>query len=142
MDASKRIGKMMLQMLTIVLIFAMLSMLYTLYRGHNTGADIAFTPEQISFLDPDGEEIVISYGEIVSIELLETPDYGEPTDGKIDNNTRVGAWRSEQLGDYITHTSTAIENCLFIKTQGASYAVNYENNETTAQLLEEIQKYL
>ena len=142
MDTSKRLGKMILQMLTIVVIFAMLSMLYTLYRGRNTAADIAFTPEQISFLDPDGAEIVIPYGEIVSIKLLEAPDYGEATEGKVDNGTRVGAWHSEQLGDYVTHTSTAIENCLFIQTAGGNYAVNYENNTTTAQLLEEIQKYL
>ena len=142
MEISNKVLKMTLQMLVIVLIFVLINSLYTLYYGKNTSADIAFTGEQISYHDADETEVVIPYGDILSIELLTAPDYGEPTGGAVVNKTRLGAWHSEQLGDYQTHTSTLVEDCLLIKTADTTYAVNYENNETTAQLLEEIQKYL
>ncbi len=142
MDYSKKIGKLILQMLIIVAVFVMLNLLYTMYYGRNTSGDIAFTPEQISFPDPDGKEVVIPYTEIASIELLESPDYGKPEEGVVVNNIRLGTWHSEQMGDYVAHTAIGIDDCLLIRTSEAAFAVNYENNETTAELLEEIQKYL
>lgn len=143
MDASKRIASVMLRTLAVVVILLIVNTLYTIYRGGNASDPmISFTENQISFADASGEEIVIDYSDVVSMELLDSPDYGEPAGGTTENSIRLGTWKSSQLGTYVTHTSTRIENCILIRTSDRTYAINYESEETTALLLDELRKYL
>ncbi len=143
MDASKRIASVMLRTLAVVVILLIVNTLYTIYRGGNANdPTISFTENQISFSAASGEEIVIDYSDVVSMELLDSPDYGEPVGGTTENNIRLGTWKSSQLGTYVTHTSTRIENCILIRTSDSTYAINYESKETTALLIDELRKYL
>lgn len=142
MEASKRVASIMLRTVAVVVIFVLINGLYTLYRGGNLrDSSIAFTETQISFSDASGQEIVIVYSDVRSMELLDAPDYGAPDGGTIENKTRLGTWSSTQLGTYITHTSTEIPNCILLRTDSAAYAVNYENEQTTALLFEELKRY-
>jgi len=143
MEASKRIAGVICRTLAVIVILLIVSALYTLYRGGNiSDPAISFTESQISFSDASGEEIVIEYSDVVSMELLNSPDYGEPAGGAIENNIRLGTWKSEHLGTYIAHASTKIESCILIRTSSSTYAINYESEETTALLLDELNKYL
>lgn len=143
MDASKRMFSVILRTLAVVVILLIVNTLYTIYRGGSIRDQmISFTEDQISFFDASGEEIVIDYSDVVSMELLDSPDYGEPSVGTIEKNIRLGTWKSSQLGTYVTCTSTQIRNCILIRTSDGAFAINYESPETTALLLDELRKYL
>lgn len=143
MEIAQKMGKLFLKMLLVVVALVLVSTLNDLYRGrNNNNSDISFTDEEIRFLDVDGAAVVIPYSQVLSLELLPTPDYGEADGGAIRNNTRLGIWNSGQLGRYLTHSSTAVSSCILIKTAEGSFVVNYENDRTTAQLFEELQKYI
>ncbi len=142
MKKSNRILKLVMQMVLIVVVLLIVDALNTLLRGDRSGrGSISFTDSQITFLDASGETVVIPYSDVLSIELLEEPDYGEPVDGRVENDIRIGTWESDELGVYLSYTDTDIDSCLLLQTEGQTYAVNYENDETTAALLDELNKY-
>jgi len=143
MEASKRIASVMLRTVAVIVIFFIINALYALYRGGNvSNPAISFTENQIFFSNASGEKIVIDYSDVVSMELLDSPDYGEPAGGTLENKIRLGTWKSEQMGTYTTYTSTEIESCILIRTSNGTYAINYESEETTILLLDELNKYL
>lgn len=143
MDTSKRILKLIMQILLVLAVLLIVDTMNNYFRGdYSKKSDISFTETQISFSDASGEEIVISYSDVVSIELVIAPDYGEPVNGQIKNGIRLGTWESADLGIYLSRTQTDIADCILIRTASQTCAVNYENNDTTALLLGELQKYI
>lgn len=141
MGNSKKVIKMITTMLGIVVMLAILGTVFDLLQGgKDTG--ITFTASEITFSDADGNEIIIPYSDVISIELVDEPVYGAPTDGKLINDIRVGTWTSDTFGVHITHTSTKIIPCIVIKTAKNTYTVNYESDKTTTELVEELRKYI
>ena len=142
MNLSKRVWKVIVQMALVVVALLLVDMLNTIFHGDSGGkGDISFTDRQITFSDASGGEVVIPYADVISLVLLEAPDYGEPLEGCLRDNLRLGTWESGELGVYIAHTDTGIGNCLCIETVDHTYAINYESDETTALLVDELNKY-
>lgn len=142
MDTSKKVFNLIVRTLVVAVALALVSTVYSILHKNDTGSDITFTDTQISFSDAHGNDVIIFYSDIVSIELLDAPDYGDPADGTVENKIRIGTWESSTLGTYIARTSTEINKCLLIHTGADTYLINYESDETTTLLLEELRKYI
>lgn len=94
-----------------------------------------FTDSSMTITDPDETEYYISYDSILSMELLECPDWGSCISGGSNNSYCWGVWENSEWGQYILCAYTEPTVCILIRTDSQTVALNYETDEVTQGLL-------
>lgn len=89
----------------------------------------------MTIADEKGKGEEVYYVDILSVQYVETPDFGTPAGGSIlDDELRLGIWTSEAFGTYVNCTDVNLESCVLIQTETGTYAISYESEETTQKL--------
>ena len=101
---------------------------------HNDGS--------LTLTDSQNSRTTLRYADLLSVQWIEEPDWGEPTSGKIIQGVREGAWHSDTWGDYIASAEEKIPCCMMLQTADQWYAVNYESAAATKSLCASIQKFI
>lgn len=125
--------------ITVILVLAV-GIISTLFRGGETDPGyLTFHNEgYLTITDEAGTAVDVYYTDMISVEYLEAPDFGEADGGSLTEDYRLGQWTSPQLGTYITCTEAALDSCVFIQTENGAYAVSYESDATTQALQQAI----
>lgn len=103
--------------------------------GSDTEGYLIFSNEgYLELRDEAGSTLRILYGEILTVEYVETPDFGEPKGGSQTETLRLGKWESSQFGLYTNCTETAVGSCVCIETARDTCVISLESDETTRAL--------
>lgn len=114
---------------------------YSLINQSAINNRFAFSGEGgIILSDSQGGVTEISFADITSVALVDAPDYGEPVAGNTVNGVQEGLWQSDMFGEYIASVSKKITNCVVIRTNEATYVINFESNTATSAIYEAITK--
>ena len=106
------------------------------------GGDLAFDETGFTITDPSGKTETVLYRDITELTLAEDADYGDSAGGEASGRYHFGAWKSEGLGEYTACLSSKIPCAIVADTGNGRYVFNYESENTTRRLFEEINKYL
>ncbi|MCD7955753.1 MAG: hypothetical protein LUG93_08390 [Lachnospiraceae bacterium] len=129
-------------LIILFLILAGATVYYFFYS--QPAASIQFSDEEksVSFYGLKDTSDTFLFADILSIELEETPDYGEATDGgTVNGKNMYGTWESDSLGTYHAYTTTKIAPCILISDAEKTIVFNVSNAETTRSLYEELTEY-
>ena len=110
----------------------------TLTSGGGSFSHFAFGDHSIILTDSQGTATAVRYEEMASIELVESPKYGQPLSGGIVNGIREGLWESNMFGEYIASAEERIPICIFLQTDDSVYVFNCEAETTTRELYDTI----
>lgn len=142
MDKDSTVFKLLKQSFIVLSLFIIVSLSYSLITGKDGSMRFSLADSQISFSDANGGTVHIPFTDILSAELLNDPDFGEPVSGTTMQDIRVGVWNSSTLGTYTAYANIRIPNALLIRTADDIYIINYESEETTAGICENLQKVI
>lgn len=84
--------------------------------------------------DEAGNALRIPYGEILTAEYVENPDFGEPKGGSQTDKVRLGKWESSQFGLYTNCTEIALSSCVLLETTQGTCAISLESDDTTQEM--------
>lgn len=112
------------------------------YRGGpDTEGYLTFSNEgYLELRDEAGSTLRIPYGEILTAEYVEAPDFGEPKGGSQTEELRLGQWESSQFGLYTNCTQIAISSCVRLETAQGTCVISLESDETTQELCRALQE--
>ena len=134
------------------------------YSGFFTSVSFSTNDDGMTFTGPLGESVTVSYADVISIEYIESPDYGTtvtvpPADdnsgttissnavsgvmsGTTKHSCRCGTWKSDTFGEYAAFTLTKIKSCALIKTKDqGSIVFNTESDTVTKNWAEAYNDY-
>ena len=106
--------------------------------GDKTTSSLVFSQEGVEITMPDDASTVytIDFTKVTEIHYYESIDYGTCIEGDTSGKCVYGTWENELFGQYIRCTSNRFDSCLAMCADGTWYVVNYESDNTTAELLE------
>ena len=78
------------------------------------------------------------YEEIEEIKLLDSYDKGSRTVGVGSLRLNVGAFRSDDFGNYTLYSYSVSESGIYLKINGNTVVISCENNESTKEVYEEL----
>ncbi len=78
------------------------------------------------------------FSDLTSLQLSDSPDYGESEDGETSNDNQIGIWQSDTYGTYFSYISTKISNCIIVTDSEKTAVFNYENDESTDSLYQNL----
>lgn len=125
--------------ITVILVIVV-GMASSLLRGGQEDSEyLTFHNEgYLTVQDESGETADVYYTQMISIQLLEDPDYGQSCGGSVADNMRLGQWSSQQLGLYWNCTDTGLGVCVFITAENGAFAISYESDATTEALYQAV----
>ncbi|MCD7812742.1 MAG: hypothetical protein LUH20_01585 [Lachnospiraceae bacterium] len=117
--------------------------IYTIYQfvGGGAAADFAWSETSVTVICPDETEFTIDYADVTSLELCTDANYGTCISGNDSGSAYYGTWENDLWGTYSLCVTQSIGNCIVMQTDDATFVINYESEEITSALFEEIQKY-
>ena len=96
------------------------------------GSRLDFDETHFSLSFPDGSRYSVAYNEIVSLELLDAPDYGSAIDSRNEKGCTFGLWESTSLGLYTRCTLNKIPSAILLRdTDGSALVFNYQSDSNT-----------
>ena len=99
-----------------------------------SGVSVAPSAEALMLSMHDGSTAAVDYDDILSAELLESPDFGTIVQGKETRTGKSGTWQHPQWGSYILCVYNSCSSAVMVKTQAHCYVVNLASPEETRQL--------
>ena len=82
--------------------------------------------------------INISYDDVESLELVETPEFGTLKDGKNRPELKSGIWENETWGEYYLCYNPKATNCVVVHLNSGKVCVfNCNTNEKTTETYQE-----
>lgn len=78
------------------------------------------------------------YEEIEEIKLLDSYDKGSRTVGVGSLRLNVGAFRSDDFGNYTLYSYSGSESGVYLKINGNTVVISCENNESTKEVYKEL----
>lgn len=126
-----------------LLIPLLIIIIYTIYQfvGGGAAADFSWSETSVTVICPDETEFNMNYADVTSLELYTDVDYGICVSGNDSGSAYYGTWENDLWGTYSLCVTQSIGNCIVMQTDDATLVFNYESEEITSALLEEIQKY-
>ena len=82
----------------------------------------------------DGNSSKVEYADILSAELLTSPDYGTATEGTQTRTGKSGIWEHPQWGTYTLCIYGSCSQAVLVETEKTCYVVNLPSEEETQQL--------
>ncbi len=99
---------------------------------------VDFTDSQLE-VRSDVFSMTVSYDEIVSAELVDTPKDDEPIDGVETLTLYYRTWKNEQWGEYTACIDFGSPKSIMLKlTDGQTYVFSSKNTKTTTEIYEEL----
>lgn len=127
--------------MTVVLVILVGTISSLLRSDQESSAYLTFYNEgYLSIKDESGNTTDVYYKDMLSVEYVESPDFGEADGGSTVGDIRLGQWNSKQFGSYLNCTEVDLDSCVWIQTQSGSYVINYESDSTTQTLCQAILK--
>lgn len=124
--------KSTLWFITILVVF----ILVVWYRGGNN-IYLDFGDSALTVTAPSNYTHTVSYDDVSTLELVELSDAGTAISGDENRKYRWGVWENDTWGQYTLCTAKEIDNAILVTTtRDELFVLNYENNETTVELLE------
>jgi len=120
-------------LLVVVVAFGMLG---------RSGVSVAPGAAELLLTMHDGSTTVVEYDDMLSVELLDNPDYGTAAEGKETRTGKSGTWEHPRWGSYTLCVYDSCSQAVRIETDGHSYVVNLPSGEETLQLYRLIQEKL
>lgn len=111
--------------LTVVVIFGMLG---------RSGVSVAPGAGELMLTMHDGSTAVVKYDDILSAELLDSPDYGVAADGKETRTGKSGTWEHPQWGSYTLCVYGSCKLAVRMETKESTFVANLPSEEETRQL--------
>lgn len=112
-------------LLIVVVVFGMLG---------RSGVSVAPGAGELMLTMHDGSTAVVEYDDILSVELLNSPDYGSAAEGKETRTGKSGTWEHPQWGSYTLCVYGSCNLAVRIETNGAVYVANLPSGEETRQM--------
>lgn len=107
-----------------------------------SGVSVAPGAETLMLSMHDGTTAAVPYENILSAELLDSPDFGTVADGKDTRTGKSGIWQHPQWGSYTLCVYSSCKSAVRMETSGRSYVVNLPSEGETSQLYQLIQDKL
>ena len=124
-----------LNLLIFAAILIVMSVLSTLF---SKGFEFHFEADSMSITDSEDNTCTVLYGDITSMEIVESPDWGTCVDGDSSRSYRWGTWENDAWGRYTMYTSTAADICILIRTDTQVIALSYESDDVTTGLMDSL----
>lgn len=83
---------------------------------------------------PEGESIVVPYGDVESVAMEERPDYGECLQGSDSGKTLYGTWKNDLWGEYTLCVGEENEDCVVLAADGKTVVFSGNSDAETEQL--------
>lgn len=136
MDQKKREKRAKyLNLLIFAAILIVMSVLSSLFSKN---FEFQFTDESMTITDPDKSTCTVLYDDILSMEIVESPDWGTCVDGDSSRSCRWGIWENAAWGRYTMFTSTTADVCILIRTDTQVIALSYESDDVTIGLMDSL----
>lgn len=127
-------------LLSIIIIIAVL--IIALMRG-NSNISPNFGDNSLTVYAPKEFSFSVTYDEISSIALVEFTDPGNMLSGGTNRNCSWGVWENEAWGQYVRCTVQKADTAILVTTVDNTHLIfSYEDDETTAALLQAFQELL
>ncbi len=128
-------GSSMQNIIVIVLIIVVFTVYYMFFDS-TASFTMDDNNEAFTLYGTEDTTSTILFDDILSLDLVEDPDYGEPIDGGTKSNNNYGTWESDTLGIYESYVKTSISDCIVVSDQEKTVVFNYENQTSTKNLYE------
>lgn len=118
---------------------------YTFFSGRGISPQERFSfgdPSAFTLTDSSGTTVSVPYAEITFLEFVESPDFGEPVTGTLQNHILEGEWRNDAWGSYTASADDRIACCILARTGTAAYAFNYESADATRDIFRALKEVL
>lgn len=120
---------------TIIMCLVIVVVFFLFFRNRMNEAVYVLPGEDaISITGDGGEEISVSYQDIIAVALLENIDFGEIVDGTDTRRGTDGLWRNEIWGEYYLITGPKAKKYIVLTTKENIVVFNYENTSVTEEL--------
>lgn len=127
-------------LLIILAIMIVISVLSLIHSENTVVFDWSETQVQIT--DPDGISYTIVYSDVVSLELMERPNYGTCITGKETSSWLYGNWENDVWGSYTLCASTGSNLCIVACTADEIFVLSYESDNITSALYESLAEFV
>ena len=93
---------------------------------------VEFLDGQMELTSYQGDELYVNYADIISVELTDEVDFGDPTDEGYDTIRGTGGiWQSDTYGTYHLITAAKAKDYIVLETATGYVIFNYESTQTT-----------
>jgi len=116
----------------LILLVLIVAYVYQLAFTVHVGFSVQNGTMQIT--TPSDEVYTIYNEQILSIELMEGLDYGEPLDSQTTGGVQYGTWSNSLWKSYFLCVSQKIDTCIAITTSDEVVVFNYESEDATRSL--------
>ncbi|MGM9521291.1 MAG: PH domain-containing protein [Oscillospiraceae bacterium] len=100
-----------------------------------SGGKIIWGESGLSLEEKNGNSVTVSYDDIISAEVTELDDYGEPVNGESTKNYKTGMWNNDRWGDYYLMVTCSTKKVIVLTAKdGAAYVINYETEDVTVDI--------
>ena len=127
--AAQRSTSMMRNNLFLTLGLLVILFIATSFRAGPT--KVEFEKDALSITAPDKSVTRIAYRDIISVDYVEHPLYGECIDGRQDSNCWYGQWCNVEWGEYWLCIRPGTDSCLRIDTTLGGYVINGSSSQQT-----------
>ena len=120
-------------LLIVVVVFGMLG---------RSGVSVAPGAGELLLTMHDGSTAVVEYDDMLSVELLSTPDYGSVTEGKETRTGKSGTWEHPRWGSYTLCVIPGNSKAILVKMDSTTAVFCCTTDEKTQTLFESYSTYL
>ena len=119
----------------LVLVLVVFLVLTSIFGG--TGMNVDFGDDSLTVTGPQKYSFTVDYDRIAAMDLVELTDPGTMISGGENRSYRWGSWENEAWGSYTLCASKKIDTALRLTTTDGEHLVfNYQDEDTTASILE------
>lgn len=126
---------------TLFLLIALIAIPFFMADG-SEGDLLAFENRTLQIHTPGNQSYCIPYNQILSMELIENPDFGVCLSGDNTKKLCYGVWENAALGEYVLCTYKSPDVVIQINTPNQVYWIGYESGETTRILYQSFLEHL
>lgn len=118
-----------------VLVIILVILLLT-YLGQINAASFAWTGSGLTMTVADDTVYTVYYEDILSIDLVTSPDYGACLSGSDGFRQDYGTWENDLWGTYQLCVTSAAKEAIVLTLTDSIFVFNYESDKTTESLYE------
>lgn len=127
--------------IVLVLVLAVFLVLTSIFGG--TGMNVDFGDDSLTVTGPQKYSFTVDYDQIAKMELVELTDAGTMLSGGENRSYYWGTWENGAWGSYTLCAAKKPDTALCLTTTGGEHLVfNYQDDDTTASILQMFQELL
>lgn len=116
-----------------ILVFVIAILFFSSFLGQSV--NVNFEEDELILSAPEDTSLTIAYGQIDTMELVETFDPGTALSGDENRKCRWGEWESDVWGRYTQYTLKKVAPVILLATSDGEIVVfNYESEEATTSM--------